>query len=473
MNMIAKFISDFDSFLWGPPLLILLVGVHIFLTVRLKFIQRYIPLGIKLSVKKDAAAAGDISQFGALAIALAATIGTGNIIGVATAVVLGGPGAVFWCWLCGVFGIATKYGEAVLAVKYRVVEKDGMICGGPMYAMERGMNNKFLAVLFAIFTLGACTGIGSMTQSNAVASFAQEVFSIPCWLSGGLETLLIIAVVVGGVKVVSKVCGALVPFMAVLYVGCCLAIMIMNGAYIVPALALIVKSAFSTEAVSGGFFGSMIMLAMRYGIARGLFSNESGLGSAPLIAASAKTSNPVRQALISSTGTFWDTVCICALTGITLVSSVLKADPQADFSKFNAVELPKLAFAQLPAGHIFLGIALVVFAYTTILGWFCYGRQAIHYLGGKWSFQIFRVIFVFLVFFGAVIKLDVVWNISDIANGLMAIPNLICLAALSGVIVKETEKYLWSNKLDEPDPECIRINEAGKALSADGEVEEK
>ena len=472
MNMLSKFISDFDSLLWGPPLLILLVGVHVYLTVRLKFIQRYIPLGIKLSVQKDKNAAGDISNFGALAIALAATIGTGNIIGVATAVVMGGPGAVFWCWLCGVFGIATKYGEAVLAVKYRIVEKDGMICGGPMYAMERGMKNKFLAVLFAIFTIGACAGIGSMTQSNAVASFSQEVFNVPCWLTGSLEAMLIFAVVLGGVKWVSKVCGALVPFMAVLYVGCCLSIMALNGSFIIPALSLIFKSAFSTEAVSGGFFGSMIMLAMRYGIARGLFSNESGLGSAPLIAASAKTSNPVRQALISSTGTFWDTVCICALTGVTLVSSVLRENPSADFSKFNAVELPKLAFGLLPGGHIFLGVALVIFAYTTILGWFCYGRQAIHYLGGKWSFQVFRAVFVALVFSGAICKLDMVWNISDIANGLMAIPNLICLAALSGVIVEETKKYLWSKRLDEADPDCIRINEAGRALSSDGELEE-
>ena len=472
MNMLSKFISDFDSLLWGPPLLILLVGVHVYLTVRLKFIQRYIPLGIKLSVQKDKNAAGDISNFGALAIALAATIGTGNIIGVATAVVMGGPGAVFWCWLCGVFGIATKYGEAVLAVKYRIVEKDGMICGGPMYAMERGMKNKFLAVLFAIFTIGACAGIGSMTQSNAVASFSQEVFNVPCWLTGSLEAMLIFAVVLGGVKWVSKVCGALVPFRAVLYVGCCLSIMALNGSFIIPALSLIFKSAFSTEAVSGGFFGSMIMLAMRYGIARGLFSNESGLGSAPLIAASAKTSNPVRQALISSTGTFWDTVCICALTGVTLVSSVLRENPSADFSKFNAVELPKLAFGLLPGGHIFLGVALVIFAYTTILGWFCYGRQAIHYLGGKWSFQVFRAVFVALVFAGAICKLDMVWNISDIANGLMAIPNLICLAALSGVIVEETKKYLWSKRLDEADPDCIRINEAGRALSSDGELEE-
>ena len=470
--MLSKFISDFDSLLWGPPLLILLVGVHVYLTVRLKFIQRYIPLGIKLSVQKDKNAAGDISNFGALAIALAATIGTGNIIGVATAVVMGGPGAVFWCWLCGVFGIATKYGEAVLAVKYRIVEKDGMICGGPMYAMERGMKNKFLAVLFAIFTIGACAGIGSMTQSNAVASFSQEVFNVPCWLTGSLEAMLIFAVVLGGVKWVSKVCGALVPFMAVLYVGCCLSIMALNGSFIIPALSLIFKSAFSTEAVSGGFFGSMIMLAMRYGIARGLFSNESGLGSAPLIAASAKTSNPVRQALISSTGTFWDTVCICALTGVTLVSSVLRENPSADFSKFNAVELPKLAFGLLPGGHIFLGVALVIFAYTTILGWFCYGRQAIHYLGGKWSFQVFRAVFVALVFSGAICKLDMVWNISDIANGLMAIPNLICLAALSGVIVEETKKYLWSKRLDEADPDCIRINESGRALSSDGELEE-
>ena len=237
MNMISKFISDFDSFLWGPPLLILLVGIHVYLTFRLKFIQRYIPLGIKLSVQKDKNAAGDISNFGALAIALAATIGTGNIIGVATAIVMGGPGAVFWCWLCGVFGIATKYGEAVLAVKYRIVEKDGMICGGPMYAMERGMKNKFLAVLFAIFTIGACAGIGSMTQSNAVASFAQEAFNVPCWLTGSLEAMLIFAVVLGGVKWVSRICGALVPFMAVLYVGCCLSIIILNGSFIIPALS--------------------------------------------------------------------------------------------------------------------------------------------------------------------------------------------------------------------------------------------
>ena len=258
---------------------------------------------------------------------------------------------------------------------------------------------------------------------------------------------------------------------AVLYVGCCLSIIILNGSFLIPALSLIFKSAFSTEAVSGGFFGSMIMLAMRYGIARGLFSNESGLGSAPLIAASARTSNPVRQALISSTGTFWDTVCICALTGITLVSSVLRENPSADFSRFNAVELPKLAFGLLPGGHIFLGVALMIFAYTTILGWFCYGRQAIHYLGGKWLFQVFRAVFVALVFSGAICKLDMVWNISDIANGLMAIPNLICLAALSGVIAEETKKYLWSKRLDEADPECIRINEAGRALSSDGELE--
>jgi AGCS family alanine or glycine:cation symporter len=328
-----------------------------------------------------------------------------------------------------------------------------MICGGPMYAMERGMNNKFLAVLFAIFTLGACTGIGSMTQSNAVASFAQEVFSIPCWLSGGLETLLIIAVVVGGVKVVSKVCGTLVPFMAILYVGCCIVILFMNGTFVLPALKLILKSAFSTEAVSGGFFGSMIMLAMRYGIARGLFSNESGLGSAPLIAASAKTTNPVRQALISSTGTFWDTVCVCAITGVTIVSAMLFNYGKCggiDFSKFQAQELTKAAFNLLPfSGLSILTIALAIFACTTVLGWFCYGEQAIHYLGGKKALFVYRLIFIAAVYFGAVTKLEIVWNFSDIANGLMAIPNIISLFVLHKVIAAETKRYLHDGKIDD------------------------
>ena len=468
MEQIAEWISQLDSFLWGPPLLILLVGCHIFLTFYLKFVQRYVFLGIKLSVRNDSGADGDISQFGALAIALAATIGTGNIIGVGTAIVCGGPGAVFWCWLCGVFGIATKYAEAVLAVKYRIVDTDGMIRGGPMYAIERGMKCKWLAVLFSVFTLLACCGIGSMTQSNAVAETIQKTFSAPMWATGAAEALLILLVVIGGLKFISRVCGALVPAMAALYVLGCFVILGRNASSVLPAIRLIVTEAFSLKAAGGGFLGVAMMTAIRYGVARGLFSNESGLGSAPLIAASAKTANPVRQALISSTGTFWDTVCICALTGVSLVSTALKLDPAPDFSKLSASELAFNAFEQIPyAGRYILSVCLSIFAYTTILGWFCYGRQAIHYLGGKRMFLVFRAAYIPLVFLGAVVTLKTVWNISDIANGLMVIPNAICLLWLCRVVKSETAKYLWTGKIDEPDPECVRVNQEGKAIDPD------
>ena len=468
MERIADWISSVDSFIWGPPLLVLLVGCHIFLTFYLKFIQRYVFLGIRLSVRNDSGANGDISQFGALAIALAATIGTGNIIGVGTAIVCGGPGAVFWCWLCGVFGIATKYAEGVLAVKYRIVDTDGMIRGGPMYAIERGMKCKWLAVLFSAFTLLACCGIGSMTQSNAVAETVQKTFSTPMWATGAVEALLILLVVIGGLKFISKVCGALVPSMAVLYVLGCFVIIGRNASTLLPAIRLIVTEAFSTKAVGGGFLGVAMMTAIRYGVARGLFSNESGLGSAPLIAASAKTANPVRQALISSTGTFWDTVCICALTGIALVSTVLKLTPNPDFSKFSASELAFNAFQRIPyVGKYILAVCLSIFAYTTILGWFCYGRQAIHYLGGKRMFQVFRVVYIPLVFCGAVVSLPTVWNISDIANGLMVIPNAVCLLWLCKVVKSETAKYLWTGKIDDPDPDCVKVNREGKSFDPD------
>lgn len=464
MKTFADLVSAFDSFLWGIPLLVLLVGGHLFLTFRLKFIQRYIPLAIRLSLQKDPNAVGEISHYGALSIALAATIGTGNIIGVATAIVLGGPGAVFWCWLCGIFGIATKYGETLLSVKYRFVGEDGFIRGGPMYVMERAMHCKPLAICFAVFTLMACTGIGSMVQSNAVSGYSAEVFHIPPTATGILEAILIAAIVWGGLKFISRVCGTLVPFMAILYVLGCFTIIIINYQTLLPALKLIITSAFSLKAIGGGFFGTMLMMALRYGVARGLFSNESGLGSAPMIAASAKSANPVRQALISSSGTFWDTVCVCALTGVAIVSTVLHHNPDADFTKFKAIELPRLAFSQIPyVGEYVLGIALVIFAYTTIIGWFCYGRQAVHYLGGNKLFQVYRPAYILLVFGGAVLNLELVWNISDIANGLMAIPNIISLFALSKVIYDETKYYLWEGRLDETDPECAKVNATGAA----------
>lgn len=453
MDTIARWIADFNQFLWGPPLLVMLVGVHLFLTVRLKFIQRYIPLGIKLSIAKDDKSAGMISNFGALSIALAATIGTGNIIGVATAIVLGGPGAVFWCWICGVFGIATKYGESLLSLKYRVKGEDGQFHGGPMYAIEYGMKQKWLAILFALFTVGASFGVGNLAQSNAVSTFAYEAFSVPQWITGIGETLFIALAVLCGLKGISKLCSALVPFMAVFYVVSCLIILLRCRNMILPALELILTEAFSTRAVTGGFTGSVIMLAMRYGIARGLFSNESGLGSAPIIAAAAKTRNPVRQALISSTGTFWDTVCVCAITGVTIVAAMLFTYGNLgdiDFSRFQAQELTKTAFNLLPfAGVSILTFALAIFASTTVLGWFCYGEQAIHYLGGKKAMFIYRLIFVAAVYVGAVTKLDIVWNFSDIANGLMAIPNIISLFVLNGIIVSETKRYLHDGRIDD------------------------
>ena len=450
MDAFSKAVAEIDSFIWGAPLIILLVGIHLFMTFRLGFIQRYIPLGIKLSLRKDEDSNGEISQFGALAIALAATIGTGNIIGVATAIVSGGPGAVFWCWLCGVFGIATKYAESLLSVKFRIQGADGRTHGGPMYAIERGMGLKWLAVIFAVFTVIASFGIGNLTQSNAVATFSNKVFGLPTWLTGSLVMILIALVVLGGIQAISKICSALIPFMAVFYVVGCVVVLVLCCGTIVPAIKLIVTEAFSTRAVTGGFFGTVIMLAMRYGIARGLFSNESGLGSAPIVAANAKTRNPVRQALISSTGTFWDTVCICALTGITQVAAVLKLDPNADFASFEAEELAEIAFSNIPKiGLVVLAIALIIFATTTILGWFCYGEQAIHYLGGQKAMLPYRLIFVVMIFFGAIAKLELVWNLSDLANGLMAIPNIICLFALSGIVAAETKRYLKHGSIED------------------------
>ena len=353
MEPINDFFTLLSSFLWGWPMVILLLGTHVFLTFRLGIPQRKLLTGIRLSVKKDAGAEGDVSQFGALATALAATIGTGNIVGVATAVALGGPGAVLWCWLTGIFGMATKYAEGLLAVKYRVKGKDGHTYGGPMYALERGLNMKWLAVLFAVFTALASFGIGCTVQANSISLLASETFGIPTWIIGIAICILTASVILGGVKSIARVCTIFVPFMAALYVIGCIAILIMNGSYVWPAIQLIVQAAFNPSAAGGGFVGATVMMAARYGIARGLFSNESGMGSAPIVAAAAKTRNPVRQALVSSTGTFWDTVVICALTGLVLVSSIL-AYP--DISYADGAALTKVAFSKIPYvdyGHPF------------------------------------------------------------------------------------------------------------------------
>ncbi|MBO5603163.1 MAG: sodium:alanine symporter family protein [Prevotella sp.] len=439
--------SDISNFLWGWPMIILLLGTHLFLTVRLRFPQRKILTAIKLSVKRDEGAKGDVSQFGALATALAATIGTGNIIGVATAVALGGPGAVLWCWLTGVFGISTKYAEGLLAIKYRVKREDGSMLGGPMYALERGLGWKWMAVLFSLFTAIAAFGIGNTVQANAIATLTNETYGISPYITGAVLCLLAGAVIIGGVKSIARVCTMLVPFMAIFYVVGCIVILFMNSQYVWPAICLICEAAFTPEAAGGGFIGTTVMMAARFGIARGLFSNESGMGSAPIVAAAAQTRNPVRQALVSASGTFWDTVVICALTGIVIVSSIL-AFPDIDYS--NGAVLTKMAFSKIPyIGAPLLTIGLLTFAFSTILGWSYYGERAAEYLGAKHSY--YRVLYIIALFIGSVVSLDIVWNIADCMNALMAIPNLLSLLFLSGVIVRETNKYLWSNRLDEHD----------------------
>ena len=438
MNEILSAVSDF---LWGWPMIILLLGTHVFLTIRLRFPQRHIFKAVKLSLKRDRNAEGDVSQFASLATALAATIGTGNIIGVATAIALGGPGAVLWCWLTGVFGISTKYAEGLLAIKYREKTKSGKMLGGPMYALEKGLGWKWLAVLFAIFTAIAAFGIGNTVQANAIATVANESYGISPYISGAFICVITAAVVLGGVKSIARVCSMLVPLMAAFYVLGCLYILCVNASYLWPALCLIVKAAFSPEAAGGGFVGSTVMMAARFGIARGLFSNESGMGSAPIVAAAAQTRNPVRQALVSSSGTFWDTVVICALTGLVIVSSVL-AYPDIDFS--NGATLTKDAFSKIPViGRPLLTFGLLTFAFSTILGWCYYGERAVEYLKGKNWVLGYRVLYISAVFAGAVMNLAVVWNLADCMNALMAIPNLVSLLCLNGVIVHETRAYLW------------------------------
>ena len=440
MEAINSFFTAFSAFLWGWPMIVLLLGTHIFLTIRLRF------KAIALSVKRDKQATGDVSQFGALATALAATIGTGNIIGVATAIALGGPGAVFWCWLTGVFGISTKYAEGLLAVKYRVKTKRGQMIGGPMYALEKGLGWKWLAVLFAIFATLASFGIGSTVQANAISTLVENQYNVSPYITGLVVTALGAAVIVGGVKSIAKVCGMLVPFMAIFYVLGCIYILFVNHAYLLPALQVIFDSAFTTKAAGGGFAGSTLIMAARYGIARGLFSNESGLGSAPIVAAAAQTRNPVRQALVSSTATFWDTVVICALTGLVITSSII-AYPDIDYH--NGAALTKAAFSKIPyIGAPLLTFGLSTFAFSTTLGWSYYGERCVEYLKGKRWMLFYRMIYIVSIFVGSVVNLALVWNLADCMNALMAIPNLLSLLCLSGIIVHETRKYLWRGQLD-------------------------
>ena len=446
MEMLQNVVSSINKVVWGVPMLVLLVGTHLFFTFRLRFIQKHIFKAIKLSVTKDSHSEGDISQFGALATALAATIGTGNIVGVATAVALGGPGAVLWCWLTGLFGIATKYAEGLLAVKYRVKTSDGTMLGGPMYALERGAKMKWLGVLFAVFTAIACFGIGNMTQANSITSMLNTSFNVNPYISGAIITVTAAIVLLGGVKSIANVCGALVPFMALFYVIGCVVVLFVNAPFIPDAFVAIFSRAFTPQAAAGGFAGSTIMAAMRYGVARGLFSNESGMGSAPIAAAAATTSNPVRQALVSMSGVFWDTIIVCALTGLVLVSSIIKYPALGSLS---GGDLTAMAFEKIHIwGRYILAVGLVSFAFSTILGWAYYGERAFEYLFGKKFLILYRIAYSIAIFVGSISANQFIWDIADTFNAFMAIPNLVCLLLLNAVIVSETKKYLWSNNVD-------------------------
>jgi len=446
LDSLLNFLKAVDDIVWGPPMLVLLVGTHIFLTLKLRLIQRYIFPAIKLSITRTSEGEGDVSHFGALTTALAATVGTGNIVGVATAVGLGGPGAVFWLWITGVFGIATKYSEALLAVKYRVKNSIGQMAGGPMYVLEKGLGMKWLGIIFALFTAIAGFGIGVSTQANSIATMVKTTFNIPPWVTGVVIAFLTAIVIIGGIKSIARVCETLVPFMAIIYVLGCLIILGMNVTAIPGAIATILRSAFSGQAMVGGFAGATMMAAIRYGVARGLFSNESGLGSAPIAAAAAQTPNAARQALVQMTGTFWDTVVICLLTGLVLVST------GAWQTGLTGAELTKTAFEQIPViGPITLTLGLLTFVYSTILGWSYYCEKAVEYLLGTGAVKPYRWLWVFASFIGAVTTLDIVWAFSDIMNGLMAIPNLISLIALSGVLIAETRRYVWEGNVLEVD----------------------
>lgn len=443
MSSITQFFETIDSIVWGAPLLILLVGTGIYLTVRLGVLQIFkLPLALKYVFKKDDKfqGEGDVSSFAALCTALSATIGTGNIVGVATAIKAGGPGALFWMWIAAFFGMATKYSEGLLAVKYRTVDENGQMAGGPMYYIEKGLGKKWLAKIFAIFGIGvAFFGIGTFAQVNAISQAAKEVFNLEPLIPAIIVTLLVTLVTIGGIKNIAAVAEKLVPFMAVLYVLGSIIVLAVNADAIPSAFSLIIKSAFTPTAAAGGFLGATVKMAVRNGIARGVFSNESGLGSAPIAAAAAKTNSCVRQGLISMTGTFFDTIVICTMTGLTLVLT------GAWNSEFEGAAMTNAAFkAGLPMqgiGELIITVGLMFFAFTTILGWNYYGERCMVYLAGVKAIKPYKIVYIFLVAIGSFIKLDLIWTIADIVNGLMAIPNLIALIGLSGVIISETKKF--------------------------------
>lgn len=455
LDAISQGLSAASSFLWGYILLFCLLGTHLYLTFILKFPQRHFFTALRYYFARGKGQDGHISHFSSLMISLAANVGTGNIIGVAVAVTTGGPGAVFWCMLTGLLGMSTRYAESLLASRYRVQDEKGHIVGGPMYAIERGLKCKWLAVTFAVLTSIAAFGIGNITQSNAVARVLHEsALGIPGWATGLCLAVLVALVVLGGLKGIARVCSACVPTMALIYMAGCFFLLVANYEYIWPAIEMIGTRAFTGEAAGGGFIGSTIMLAMQTGCKRGLFSNEAGMGSSPIISAPVRTPNPVQQALVASTGPFWDTVIICTLTGLTLTVAVM-AHPEVDSSQGEV--LTYHAFRSVGViGSTLLTVSLATFVISTLLGWSYFGERSLQYLGGTRLITPYRVLWVIAVYVGCVTpKSAIVWDFADVANGLMALPNLFCLVALSGTLVLYTRYYLWEKRLDEVDPAPI------------------
>ena len=464
-------LNAIDSFVWGPVMIAFLLGTHVFLTFRTGFIQRKLPQAIRMSVKGDPSGKGDISNFGALATALAATIGTGSIVGVATAIIAGGPGAVFWMWIAGIFGIATKYVEVYASIRYRVRDRNGQMLGGAMYVWERAFKRadgttpwwaKLGAVAFAGFAIIATIGTGSAVQASAMSGIiTSSIPAVPNWAVAIVIVIAVSVVVFGGVRSISRVCEWLVPFMAVAYALGCFIIMALNFSTLGDAVMLILECAFTPKAAFGGAVGSGLLMALQFGCARGLFSNESGLGTAPIVAAAARTRNPSEQALIAMTGTFWSTVVICLITGIVLVSTMIQypdiqADIMANPTLYTGAELASAAFAKIPyLGPAVLVLGMVSFSYSTILGWSYYGNRCVTYLFGSKANIPYQIIYVIVAFLGAIGVGDVVWTISDIGNALMAIPNIIAILLISGLIARETKHYVYDGNLDEPFDEPI------------------
>ena len=439
MKLFQDTIALLSGWVWGPPMLILLVGTGLYLTILLKGLQfRALPLAFRLIFHKDHGHDGDISHFAALMTALAATVGIGNIVGVATAITLGGPGAVFWMWITGLVGMVTKYSEAVLAVKYREKGDHGMR-GGPMYYLSKGAGLPKLGWLFALFTALATFGIGNMTQANATAKILESTFHIQPWVSGVIMMLLTALVILGGIRSIGKFTSLLVPFMIFGYIGSSLVVLTLNASEIPAAFGLIFGHAFAPSAATGGFSGATVAAAMRFGIARGVFSNESGLGSAPIAAAAARTHDPVKQALVSMTQTFIDTLVVCTMTALV----ILTADSWTQ--GVGAGQLTSASFGETlgTGGKIIVAVATSLFAYSTLIGWNYYGEKAIEYLFGHRSIRVYRVVFIVMVVVGAMLELETVWNFSDLMNGMMALPNLIGLLILSKVIKEETDRYFF------------------------------